>query len=44
MKKLLQNIFYHRTIDVIDASTGQKEKATYFILFGLSVNITYKSI
>lgn len=42
MKKLFQSIFCHRTIDVTDAKTGQKEKATYLMLLGLPINITYK--
>ncbi len=42
MKKLLHTIFCHRTIDVIDTRTGQKQKATYFLLFGFTINITYK--
>lgn len=42
MKKLLQAIFCYRTIPVIDASTGKKEKATYNMWFGLPIKITYK--
>lgn len=44
MKKLFQTIFSHKTIDVVDATTGEKQKATYVMLFGLSLNITYKTI
>ena len=44
MKKLLQNIISHRTIEVTDATTSQKQKATYFMLLGLAVNVTYKTI
>lgn len=42
MKKILQKIFCHRTIEVVDAPTGEKQKATYLMLFGLPINITYK--
>lgn len=44
MKKLFQTIFSHKTIDVVDATTGEKQKATYVMLFGLSLSINYKSI
>lgn len=44
MKKLLQNVFCHRTIEVVDAPTGRKEKATYIMLFGLSLSISYKAL
>lgn len=44
MKKLLQNIFCYRTIDVVDAQTGQKQKATYLMLFGLPLSINYKTL
>lgn len=43
MKKLFQTIFSHKTIDVIDATTGEKQKATYVMLLGLSININYKT-
>lgn len=43
MKKFLQNIFSHKTIDVVDATTGEQQKATYVMLFGLPLNINYKS-
>ncbi|WP_395974195.1 hypothetical protein [Chryseobacterium cucumeris] len=43
MKKFLQTIFCHKTIDVIDAPTGQKQKATYIMLFGFQLNIIYKN-
>lgn len=42
MRKLLQNVFCHKTIDVTDATNGKKEKATYCMLFGLTLNIIYK--
>lgn len=44
MKKIFQSIFSHKTIDVVDADTGKKEAATYFMFFGLSLKISYKSI
>lgn len=44
MKKLLQTIFSHKTIDVVDATTGENQKATYVMLFGLALKPTYKSI
>lgn len=44
MKKLLQNILCYRSIDVTDATTGKKEKATYFMVLGLSISITYKAV
>ncbi len=42
MKKFLQAIFCHRTIDVRDAETGRKEKATYRMILGLNFKTTYK--
>ncbi|MEC3876165.1 MULTISPECIES: hypothetical protein [Chryseobacterium] len=42
MKKLIQNVFSYKKIDVTDANSGQSQEATYFMLFGLTVNITYK--
>lgn len=42
MKKLIQNVFSYKKIDVVDACSGQKQKATYFLLFGLTLNIIYK--
>lgn len=42
MRKLLQNVFSYKTIDVVDANNGQKQEATYFMLLGLTFNITYK--
>lgn len=44
MKKFLQTIFSHKTIDVVDATTGEPQKATYVMLFGLSASVTYKSL
>lgn len=44
MKKLLQTIFSHKTIDVVDATTGESQKATYVMLFGLSLRIFYKTL
>ncbi|GGG47304.1 hypothetical protein [Epilithonimonas arachidiradicis] len=43
MKKLFQTVFSHKTIDVVDATTGKKEKATYLMLFGASIDVKYKS-
>lgn len=42
MKKILQTVFCHKTIDVIDANSGKNQKATYFMVFGITLNITYK--
>ena len=42
MRKLFQNVFSYKTIDVVDANNGQKQEATYFMLLGLTFNITYK--
>lgn len=42
MKKLIQNVISYKTIPVTDAKSGKCEEATYFMLFGLTVNITYK--
>ena len=42
MKKLFQNVFSYKVIDVVDANNGQKQQATYFMLFGLRFNIIYK--
>jgi hypothetical protein len=44
MKKILQSIFCYRTIEVTDVSTATKEKATYFLLLGLAVIVTYKPV
>jgi hypothetical protein len=43
MKKIFQSIFCHKTIDVVDAENGQKQKATYIMLFGATLNIIYKN-
>jgi hypothetical protein len=43
MKNFLHCIFCYRTIKVTDAITGQKEKATYIMLFGLLLTIIYKA-
>lgn len=37
-----QYLFYHTTIDVVDSSTGKKEKATYNVLFGFILKIKYR--
>nr|WP_315032505.1 hypothetical protein [uncultured Chryseobacterium sp.] len=42
MKKLLQTLFCHKEIDVIDAKTGRKEIATYNIILGIFFKIKYK--
>jgi len=42
MKKLIQSIFCYKTISVTDAYNGAKEKATYSLLFGLTILIRYK--
>lgn len=42
MKKLLQMVFSYKKINVVDAKTGKQEEATYFMLFGITLNITYK--
>ncbi|WP_262711396.1 hypothetical protein [Chryseobacterium mulctrae] len=42
MKKLLQTIISYRTIPVIDAENGQKQQATYLMLFGITMSISYK--
>lgn len=42
MRKLIQTIISHKTIPVTDAENGQKQQATYFMLFGLTINISYK--
>ena len=41
-KFIQQNLFYHTTIDVVDAKTGEFQKATYRILFGLIISVKYK--
>ncbi len=43
MKKMLQMIFCHKKIEVIDAETGRKEIATYKIILGIFFKISYKS-
>ncbi|WP_277619856.1 hypothetical protein [Chryseobacterium angstadtii] len=42
MKKILQNLFCHRKIDVVDAKTGNKETASYRIILGIFFIIRYK--
>ncbi len=42
MKKLFQKIVSHKTINVVDATTGEHQKATYIMLFGLALNVTYR--
>ncbi len=44
MKKFLQAIFCHSTIEVTDATSGKKEKATYYLFFGFPAVITYKPV
>lgn len=42
LRKLLQKLFYHTTIDVVDPKTGMSQKATYNILLGFILFIKYK--
>lgn len=42
LRKLLQNIYCHRSLPVIDPSTGKKEIAIYNMWFGLPTKIAYK--
>lgn len=42
MRKLFQKLFSYKTIPVTDASTGQKQLATYYLIFGTMYTITYK--
>ncbi len=42
MRKILQTLFCHKKIDVIDAKTGRKETATYKIILGIFFKITYQ--
>ncbi|MEN5306960.1 hypothetical protein ABE425_05550 [Chryseobacterium cucumeris] len=42
IRKFIQFLYYHTTIDVVDAKTGKAQKATYNILFGLIWFIKYK--
>ncbi len=44
MKKLIQKIFCYKTIDVTDVNSGKIEKATYYMLFGLTINIKYTPV
>ncbi|MDR6919391.1 MULTISPECIES: hypothetical protein [Chryseobacterium] len=42
MKKILQTLFCHKKIEVIDAKTGRKEIATYKIILGIFFKISYQ--
>ncbi|WP_312395647.1 hypothetical protein [Chryseobacterium sp.] len=42
MKKLLQTIISHKTIPVTDAENGKKQQATYLMVFGITLHISYK--
>lgn len=42
IRKFIQFLYYHTTIDVVDAKTGKAQKATYNILFGLILFVKYK--
>ncbi|WP_262485508.1 hypothetical protein [Chryseobacterium vrystaatense] len=42
MKKIIQMLFCHKEIDVIDAKTGKKEKAVYKIILGVFFRIRYR--
>lgn len=41
MRKLLQQIFSHKSIPVVDADTGKNEIATYKHFLGFPLKITY---
>ncbi|MCU7615630.1 hypothetical protein NZ698_00350 [Chryseobacterium sp. PBS4-4] len=42
MKKFIQLIFRIKTIPVTDAKTGEKQKASYNLLFGFPISIKYQ--
>lgn len=42
MKKMIHSIFCYKTLLVTDADTGKKEKATYSLLFGLTIRVIYQ--
>lgn len=44
MKKLLQKLICYTKREVVDATTRQKEIATYTKLFGIVIKTTYKAI
>ncbi|MDY3522011.1 hypothetical protein PG614_10255 [Riemerella anatipestifer] len=44
MKKLIHKIFCYTKRIVQDMDTKQTQIATYYLLFGLVIKITYKSI
>ncbi|OBW40840.1 hypothetical protein AB670_02791 [Chryseobacterium sp. MOF25P] len=44
MKKLLQNIFCYKNIEVTDANTGRKEIAQYRMILGFPFKITYAPV
>ncbi|SHF86770.1 hypothetical protein SAMN05443633_107171 [Chryseobacterium arachidis] len=42
MKKILQILFCHKEIKVIDPKTGKKEIANYQIILGVFFRISYR--
>lgn len=44
MKKILQQLFSHKTIQVVDAKTGKPEIATYSHFLGFPLKPTYKPL
>lgn len=42
MKKLIHSIFCYKTLEVRDAESGEKQRATYSLLFGFPITIKYQ--